>query len=205
MNAFKYLSLAHLHVIVNDLDEASSFYREVMGCIEMQSHLNLINRGLGTYYGFEEIWDRLEVSLRFMVLPGVVTLKLIKWSVKGYGGTSGTLPPNVSVPDLYASGGLGPISLFVDDLDAAYTHFLTRASDYGSKHRISLLSPPVFMSPLLPHQTGASPASALAGQEEILRSLADRFPERAKFQLVDPFGVRWEFNNALDIDQVKAQ
>jgi len=199
MLPFRYCELAHLHVIVNDLDEASEFYRDVLGFIEMQSHHNLVNRGLGTYYGFEEIWDRLEVSLRFMFLPEVVSMKLVKMSVNGYGGRSNSLPPDISIPNLYSAGGLGPVSIVVDDLDAAYKHLSGYAMDYNSRFRISLLSEPVFLSPLLPHQTGATSSSALSGQREVLDDIAQKFPERAKFQMIDPFGVRWEFNNPVDV------
>jgi hypothetical protein len=183
---------------VNDLDDASDFYREVMGCIEMQSHNNLINRGLATYYGFEEIWDRLEVSLRFLVIPDVVTIKLVKMDVKGYGGRSGMLPPKISPVELYSSAGAGPISLVVDDLDKAYAYFSAYASDYNSRHKISILSEPVFLSPLLPHQIGATTHSALFGNAQVLSDLKKKWPLRAKFQVVDPFGMRWEFNNPID-------
>lgn len=195
---FEYRNLGHIHVVVPDLDEASDFYRTVMGFVEMQSHHNLVNRGLGTYYGFEEIWDRLEVSLRFLFLPSVMTIKLVKVNIKGYGGRAGSLPPNISIPDLYANGGLGPVSIVVDDLDKAYKYFSAYASNYSSRHRISLLSEPVFLSPLLPHQTGATQHSALFGNKPVLDDLARKFPQRAKFQVIDPFGVRWELNNPID-------
>jgi hypothetical protein len=197
-NTIQYKNLAHVHIVVSDLDQAAGFYREVMGFVEMQSHNNLINRGLGTYYGFEEIWDRFEVSLRFLTLPEVITIKLVKVTIKGYGGKSGSLPSENSLAGLYASGGLGPISVVVEDLDAAYKFFSTYAQDYSSKYRISLLSEPVFLSPLLPHQIGATKESALFGLPDVLKQLADAFPQRAKFQMIDPFGVRWEFNNPVD-------
>ncbi|RWM94044.1 MAG: hypothetical protein EOR86_17815 [Mesorhizobium sp.] len=203
MLKFRCLDLAHLHIIVDDIDLASEFYRDVLGLVEMQSHNNLINRGLATYYGFEEIWDRLEVSLRFLTLPNIVTVKLVKIVVKGYGGRSGGLPSGLSIPSLYSSGGLGPISIVVDDLDLAYEHFSAYASDYSAKFRISLLSPPVFLSPLLPHQIGATQHSALYGNKVVLDELARKFPDRAKFQMLDPFGLRWEFNNP--VDQVPAK
>lgn len=198
MHAIGYKNLAHLHVIVPDIDDAADFYRNVMGFIEMQSHMNLINRGLGTYYGFEEIWDRLEISLRFLTLPEILTIKLVKIVVKGYGGASGNLLP---VPDLaraYHNTGPGPVSIVVDDLDAAYAYFTQYAQDYSARHRISILSPPSFLSPLLPHQIGATKHSALYGNQQVLDDLARVFPQRAKFQVIDPFGVRWEFNNPID-------
>ncbi|MGO8071078.1 VOC family protein [Rhizobium leguminosarum] len=198
MNKFQCLDLAHIHIIVDDLDYAAEFYRDVMGFIEMQSHNNLINRGLSTYYGFEEIWDRLEVSLRFLAFPNVLTIKLVKISVKGYGGRSGSLPSDQGMARIYSSGGAGPVSVVVDDLDAAYEYYSAYASDYSARFRISLLSPPVFLSPLLPHQTGATQHSALYGNKVVLDDLAKRFPERAKFQMIDPFGMRWEFNNPVD-------
>lgn len=198
MLPFKFSEHAHQHIIVSDLDVASDFYRSVMGFIEMQSHHNLINKGLATYYGYEEIWERLEVSLRFMVLPDVMTIKLVKTTVKGYGGRSGALPQNLSSAELYSSAGIGPISLVVDNLDVAYKYFSTYASDYSSRHKISILSDPVFLSPLLPHQIGATPQSALFDKKEVLSELRRKWTLRAKFQIIDPFGVRWELNNPVD-------
>src|SRR5262249_43200636 len=93
---------------------------------------------------------------------------------------------------------LGPISIVVDDLDKAYKHFIDYARDYDARFRISILSEPVFLSPLLPHQTGATRHSALFGNTAELTELARKFPQRAKFQMIDPFGVRWEFNNPVD-------
>lgn len=198
MTKISYKNLAHLHVIVPDLDHAADFYRSVMGFIEMQSHHNLINRGLGTYYGFEEIWDRVEISLRFLTLPEVLTIKLVKVVIKGYGGASNSAALPADMTRAYVSAGAGPISVVVEDLDATYKHFSTYAQDYSSRHRISILSPPSFLSPLLPHQVGATEHSALYGNVEVLDALARVFPQRAKFQVIDPFGVRWEFNNPID-------
>lgn len=190
--------LAHLHIIVPDLDDAADFYRNVMGFIEMQSHHSLVNRGLGTYYGFEEIWDRLNVSLRFLFLPDVVTIKLIKIRVSGYGGDASLPAATDSVNHMYGSIGSGPVSLVCSDLDATYEALSTYAADYSSRHKITLLSKPVFLSPLLPSQTGATEHSMLHGNQAALDALAELFPERAKFQMIDPFGVRWEFNNDVD-------
>lgn len=194
----KLKQLAHLHVIVPDLDDASGFYREVMGFFEMQSHLGLVNRGLGTYYGFEEIWDRLNISLRFMFLPEVVTIKLVQIAVTGYGGRASLPSTSASIPGIYSNIGPGPISLVCEDLDQTYATLKGYASDYSSRYRIMLLSEPVFLSPLLPHQIGATPDSLLYGQDDALDDLKERWPLRAKFQMIDPFGVRWEFNNDVD-------
>lgn len=202
-----YVGLAHLHVVVDDLDVASAFYREVLGFVEMQSHHDLINRGLNVYWGLAEDPESLEVSLRFMALPGLLTLKLTKlvyrpYYVQGrsYGGekyqrtdrSTTNLAPEMG---LGHNRGLGPISIVVDDLERTYEVLLEHARAYGTRHKVRLLSPPTFLSPLLPHQTGATEHSMLFGQMEILDQLANVFPERAKFQMIDPFGVRWEFNN----------
>jgi catechol 2,3-dioxygenase-like lactoylglutathione lyase family enzyme len=189
------LGLAHVHIVVPDLDEASDFYREVLDFVEMQSHHNLVNRGLSTYYGFGEVWDSLTVSLRFLAWPGILTIKLLKATFAGYGPRSNFGSTQPASGAIYSTYGAGPISVRVQDLDATFAHLSAYAQDYSAKHKISLLSPPVFLSPLLPHQTGATKQSALYGQDEILKQLAEAFPQRAKFQLIDPFGVRWEFNN----------
>ncbi|HYW19095.1 MAG TPA: VOC family protein [Nodularia sp. (in: cyanobacteria)] len=191
-------NLAHIHIIVPDLDEAAEFYREVMGFLEMQSHHGLVNRGLATYYGFEEIWDRLNVSLRFLIFPDVLTIKLVQIKMTGYGGRASLPTLSSDIPYLYGSVGTGPISVVAKDLDATYRILNDYASNYSSKFKITLLSEPVFMSPILPSQTGATEYSQLRGQARILRDLADKFPQRAKFQLIDPFGIRWEFNNDID-------
>lgn len=191
-------NLAHVHIIVPDLDEAAEFYREVMGFLEMQSHHGLVNRGLATYYGFQEIWDRLNISLRFLVFPEVLTIKLVQIKTIGYGGSASLPTLSSQVPYLYGNVGPGPISVVAKDIDATYRILSNYASDYSAKFKLTLLSEPVFLSPLLPSQTGATEHSQLRGQDRILSDLAEKFPQRAKFQLIDPFGVRWEFNNDID-------
>lgn len=191
-----YRRFDHLHVLVDDLDAASTFYREVMGFIEMQSHEGLVNRGLATYYGRGDRPESLEVSLRFLLLPEVTTLKLVKIKDMDYRGVSS--PPG-GYPSQFRGyqlgGGAGPVSIVVDDLDAAYVELLRAARDYSSRFRIQLLSPPTYLSPLLPHQTGTTKYSALRGEHEVIAQLADVFPSRAKFMMIDPFAVHWEFNN----------
>lgn len=184
------LSLAHLHVLVDDIDDASRFYREVLDFVEMQSHNKITNRGLATYYGFGDDPENFVVSLRFMAWPGVLTLKLIK-AERGYSATRSTALQSLG----YNALGLGPISVRVVDIDSTYDYLLKYAQDYDSRYKIQLVSPPVFLSPLLPHQIGATKNSALHGHEKVLQQIAATWPKRAKFQLIDPFGIRWEFNN----------
>lgn len=199
----KYLSHQHTHIIVDDIDNASEFYRDVMGMFEMQSHNNMTNKGLAAYYGIED-YENFIVSLRFMVIPGVITVKLLQIENKnGYGSREynkynkyGKDSSRYDSNSLYAQG-IGPVSLNVEDLDAAYKHFLDYSRGYSNKFKVKLLSPPVFLSPLLPHEIGATKHSLLANQKEILDELFTVFPLRAKFQLIDPFNVRWEFNNNI--------
>lgn len=196
MNGLGIIDLAHIHVIVDDLDAASRFYREVMGFVEMQSHHDLVNRGLATYYGFGDEPENFVVSMRFLTYPGIMTLKLVKVNYRGYRGRPGYQPATASVAaQLYTTSGIGPISVRVDDLDATYARLLEYARDYSAPFKIQLLSPPVFLSPLAPHQIGTTQHSALRGHPEILDQLEKVWPTRAKVQMIDPFGVRWEFNN----------
>jgi len=192
------IGLAHFHVIVEDLDEASAFYREVLDFVEMQSHHDLENRGLAMYYGIVDDPERFRVSLRFMAWPGVLTMKLVKVDYAPY--KERRLPDEVQafLSGEYWRTGSGPVSVVVADLDATYQHLLKFATDYESRFRVKLLSEPVFLSPLLPHQIGTTKHSVLRGHREILDDLAEKFPQRAKFQMIDPFGVRWEFNNNVD-------
>lgn len=186
--------LNHLHVVVDDLDRASAFYRDVFGSIEMQSHHDLVNTGLATYYGRGDRPESLRVSLRFIALPDVITLKLVKIDDLDYHGSSYRGPSNAAA-GYPADYGVGPISVVVSDLDAAYSELLAIARDYDAPYRIQLLSPPTFLSPLLPHQIGATEHSALKGEDAVLAAIAEKFAERAKFMMIDPFGVKWEFNN----------
>jgi catechol 2,3-dioxygenase-like lactoylglutathione lyase family enzyme len=187
-------ALAHVHVMVDDLDHASAFYRDVLDFVEMQSHHDLVNRGLAAYYGVEDP-ENFVVSLRFLTWPGALTLKLIqvkRWqesaSRSQYGG--------VSTYGQLQQGNNATLSVEVADLDETYKHLVRYSRDYGAEYKVQLLSPPVALSPLLPHQVGATRTSVLYGHHEILEELGRSFPERRKFQLVDPFGLRWEFNNA---------
>jgi catechol 2,3-dioxygenase-like lactoylglutathione lyase family enzyme len=192
MDPLECIAFSHLHILVRDLDEAAEFYREVMGFVEMQSHDNLANRGLAAYYGITENPENFRISLRFLALPGVFTIKLLKRETGSYGAVQ--QQQSASYEDI----GLGPVSLVLKDLEKSYQHFEKYARVYSSKYKIRLLSKPVFLSPILPHQIGATRHSAFFEQREILADLERKFAQRAKFQMVDPFGVRWEFNNNID-------
>jgi catechol 2,3-dioxygenase-like lactoylglutathione lyase family enzyme len=192
------LGLAHLHVIVDDLDYASEFYRTVMDFLEFQSHENLSNPGLARYYGWSGNPDDFRVSLRFLAWPGILTLKLVRVRIKN-DYKSPTLPPVSIDPlpprDVYAGNGLGPVSVRAKDLDATFNFLASYAQDFSAKYRITIVSEPTFLSPLRPGEIGATKDSVLYQQTAILNTLAKTFPQRAKFQMIDPFGVRWEFNN----------
>lgn len=191
MRKIKYIDFQHLHIIVDDLEAASAFYRNVMDMVEMQTHERIVNQGLAAYYGVSNPEDFV-VSLRFMAIPGVLTLKLIKIESPFYGSV---VPEKVS--GTYNKSGLSHISIAVEDLNSTYDHFLAYARNYNSKHKIKLVSHPVFLSPLSPHEISASENSVLRGQDEILQDILETFQDRAKFQMEDPYGVKWEFNNNL--------
>lgn len=188
-------SLAHVHVMVSDIDAASEFYRNVMDFLEMQSHDIKGNPGLAAYYGLGQDYQDFSVRLRFMSWPGVLTLKLIE--LVSVGGKR----PEVFDPmdgEMYKGciAGLGALSVETTDIDAAYKRMRRHARNYGQKYRIKILSEPVFVSPIKPHEIGATENSVLHGKTRILDELESAFSERAKFQVVDPFGLRWEFNNS---------
>ena len=193
--AFEFIDLAQLHILVDDIDEASEFYRNVFGMIEMQSHRNIVNAGLAEYYGHSGDPEDFRLSLRFMFIPDVVTLKLIKLENSDY-SSSASLSSNKSYSKM--SNGLAAISVVVDDLEAAYEDLVAKARDYSEDSQIKLLSPPTFMSPLQPHEIATTPSSVLHGRDDILEEYLKTWPFRAKFQLIDPFGVRWEINNDVD-------
>ena len=199
----KITQLAQIHVIVNDLDVAADFYRTVFGMIEMQSHNNLTNAGLAAYYGYTGNPEDFSVSLRFLFIPDVLTIKLVKLSVASYapGGGGGVKDSRAEAYRCNKGSGYmgrGPISVVVADLDEAYQSLLAIAQDYSVKFDLLLVSPPAFLSPLQPHEIGATKHSVLHGRGDILDEYAKAWPFRAKFQMIDPFGVQWEFNNNVD-------
>ncbi len=190
----KYLAHQHTHIIVNDIDFAAEFYNTVMGLLEMQSHDSIVNKGMAAYYGIED-YENFKVSMRFMSLPGILTIKLLKVNYK-YHGSDKVYSTEEYTSNDYSTG-IGPISVAVENLDESYDYFVNYARNYSNRFKIKLLSPPVFLSPILPHEIGATQNSILYGQKEILADIAETFPQRAKFQLIDPFNVRWEFNNNI--------
>lgn len=197
------VDLAHVHIIVDDIDYASEFYREVLDFVEMQSHDNLANPGLARYYGWFGNVDDFRVSLRFLTWPDALTIKLVKVRIRGiYDGSNAQMPTQFE-PRLtagfsqYFSTGTGALSVRVKDLDATFAHLLAYAQDYTSKYKITLISNPTFLSALKPGDIGATSNSALYQNDVVLEALAKTFDQRSKFQLIDPFGVRWEFNNDI--------
>lgn len=197
----QYATFGHLHILVDDLDEAGDFYRDVLDFVEMQSHDRLVNKGAATYYGLGDEYENIELSLRFLFIPDVLTIKLVKMTRRDLPTRSQAVSaqasgfPVQSRAPYYRTRGVGPVNLYVSDLDSTYEQLVRYARDYRSRFKFQLLSPPTFLSPILPHQIGARPGSALYEQHDILEDMARTFPKRAKFQLIDPFGVTWEFNN----------
>lgn len=183
-------ALGQLHIIVDDIDAASEFYRNVMGFLEMQSHHISGNAGLSAYYGISgSEYDGFEVSLRFLTWPGVLTLKLVKIHDATVKSREGKIYQYLA--------GLGPVSIETEDLDRTFNILQKKARDYSGQWSIKLLSEPVYLSPLKPHEIGATKNSILHGNSEVLDEIERAFPERAKFQMIDPFGVSWEFNNSM--------
>jgi catechol 2,3-dioxygenase-like lactoylglutathione lyase family enzyme len=192
------IGLAHLHVVVDDLDYAAEFYRTVLDFLEFQSHENLSNAGLARYYGWMGNPDDFRVSLRFLAWPDLLTLKLVRVRIKNDYKSPEFMQPEAAIfapRNVYGSNGIGPISVRVKDLDATFKFLSSYAQDYSAKYRVTILSEPTYLSPLRPGEIGATKDSVLYQQKDILEKIGKAFPQRAKFQLIDPFGVRWEFNN----------
>jgi catechol 2,3-dioxygenase-like lactoylglutathione lyase family enzyme len=192
----RFLELQHIKILVRDLDDASDFYREAFGFIEMHSHKDIRDPALSSWYGFGHDSD-FSLDIRFMMLPEVLTLALVRLHYPD-GRPHGPNPFDHT--DRKSGGfqgfGVGPLPMVVEDIDEAYAHFKQIAHDYGQKHQIRLSSPPQRLSPIQPHQIGAGRHSAVRGQDKLLDRLSEAWTRRVNFHMVDPFGVHWAFCNA---------
>ncbi|MDD7887909.1 VOC family protein [Flavivirga sp. 57AJ16] len=187
----KFVELQNIRLVVSDLDAASEFYRDVFGFIEMQSHEKINDPVLTSWFGFGDRPKELDINIRFMFIPEVMTLALMKPEFKDgrhkkwhpFGNTN-------EITGGFQGYGVAPISFLVEDLDAAYKHILSFAQD-PSYDNISISAPPQKLSPIKPHQVSASKNSIIHGNTALLERYRKVWETRENFHFRDPFGIHW--------------
>ena len=78
-----FVSLGHICINVDNIDEATEFYKELFGAVPIQDFPNFKNKGFAKAAGFLNHPEKVEVTIRFIQLPtqGGIFLELMQYYV----------------------------------------------------------------------------------------------------------------------------
>ncbi len=177
-------TLGHVNIVVDDLEEATAFYRQAFGAVPRQTFPHFRNVGFAKAAGVLEQPDELDVSIRFLELPtreGLM-LELMQYHSPGQAGATFSTRPQ-------EAGGLGHIALRVNNIDEAFEALkglkgvrMVHSSPEYRPFRIDPIGPSEFRF----HD------DALEADPQAKQSVCAMVASIKYFYFVDPYGIRWE-------------
>ena len=180
---FRILGLGHLNIVVDDIGAATGFYASLLGAVAYQEFPHFKNRGFALSAGFLENPELVDVSIRFLKVPGSpLVLELMQYHNPA--GEALGVPSSVT-----AQGGIRHVALQIQGIDAAFDFVkrtdgvtLIRAEPGYSPHRIDDIHPHEFH--FLDRESEADPEA----KADVCRIVSHiRY-----FYFIDKYGVQWE-------------
>lgn len=179
----------HVNIVVDDLESATTFYQSLFGARPDQDFPHFKNRGFALAAGFHEDPDAVDVSIRFLEIPGAdLFLELMEY----HSPVSDTSIAKHRTNDL---GGPRHLCLRVRDIDVAFEHvtktagieLISASADYRPQ-RIDAITPRDFSF------FDSQQESDAAAKAEVCRIVGGiRF-----FYAIDRYGLQWEFEEGHD-------
>jgi len=186
---FKILYHQNIRMIVRDIDEASHFYRDAFGAVEMQRHVGVTDPALVRWFGGTPENLRIDIGLSFV--PDAFTLEFYRLHYLNSANPGPGVTAHSSPDGRFQGYGLGPQGIVVEDLDAAYQHLA-----FGGLP-VVLSGPPMTYSDTGTGSIGATPTSAAFQEQKFFDRIAKIWPERRSFHFVDPMGIHWTVSNNI--------
>ncbi len=179
----KFCGLGHINVVVGDIDVATEFYTRVLNAIAQQNFPFFKNVGFSKSAGFLDNPDDVNVSIRFLEIPGTpVFLELMQ-----YHNPSGE--HHVRDKRVNDIGGVGHICLRVNDIDDSFA-FIKNQPDVKMIN-ISNNYKPFKISKVTPMEFHFFDEGK--NNETEKSNVCDVIGEIRFFYFTDPYGVQWEF------------
>lgn len=182
----KFLGLGHVSIVVEDIEIASEFYIRVFGAIPQQNFPHFKNVGFAKSAGFLTCHDDVNVTIRFLEIPGTpVFLELMQYHYPV--GDVVNVNMNKKANDI---GGVGHICLKVDDVDMAFDFIknqkdivLINSSDGYKPCKIDNITPDKFMF------FDEIKESDISEKKSVCKVIG----EIKYFYFIDKHGIQWEF------------
>ena len=188
-NMFNFKSLAHINIVVDNIQEASHYYEMLLGAIPQQEFPRFQNSGFSKSAGFMDNPDEVITTIRFLLIPGTsVIIEMMQYHYPKPEWHSWTKKTN-------QIGGVGHIALSVDDIDKAFTHItnmpetkvINESERYGP-YQISPISDTEFY--FFDKIKNADDCE----RKKVINSVQNiRY-----FYFIDKYNIQWEFVSGMD-------
>lgn len=186
---YKIKKLDHINIVVDDIDEALSFYQNLFGAEKIHIYPRFKNTGFAKSAGFLEIPEEVSVTMAYLKIPNTETRIELFCFHHPEGNTA--LEPK-KTHDL---GGIRHLCFQVEDIDAAFEFIksldgvtpINPSPDY-KPHKIDEITPSQF--------TYFDPA--LENDVTLKQKTAGMVGETSFFYFIDKYGVQWEFESYLE-------
>lgn len=175
--------LGHINVIVDDIDAASEFYKKIFSAIPHQEFPKFKNVGFAKSAGFLDNPENVEVTIRFLEIPGAnVFLELMEYHAPQ------ALTP-IQIKKTHELGGPRHICLRVSNIDQAFQFLKTQdgvtminSSDQYKPYKIDGITPSEFKF---------FDVEKEADSDE-KQKVCDIVGEIRYFYFIDKYGIQWE-------------
>ncbi len=182
-NGLKIIGLGHINIVVDEINEATEFYKKLFGAVPFQEFPHFKNRGFALSAGFLEDPESVEASIRFLKIPGCpLVLELMEYHNPA--GSKTELPKSVA-----DQGGVRHVALSIEGIDEAFQFVkqicgvnLINSSKNYFPHNIDNIYPDEF------HFFDRDLEADSEAKEEVCSMVGTiRY-----FYFTDRYGVQWE-------------
>jgi len=185
----KYVGLGHICIIVDEIDKAADFYQRALGAVPIQEFPHFRNTGFAKAAGFLEEPEKVDVSIRFLLLPGTkICLELIQChyplgnkEVQFYG--------------VYDMSGVRHICLKVTNIEEAFQYL-------KNMPEVKMVNQSVEYQPFKIDQI--TPADFRFFDQNLEVDLEEKkkvcqiVGNTRYFYFLDPYGIQWELEQGHD-------
>lgn len=185
----KFQGLGHINVVVDDINAASQFYQTIFNAIPQQEFTRFKNIGFAKSAGFLENPDKVDVSIRFLEIPGAnLFLELME-----YHSPRGNNPIKTKLT--YDLGGPRHICLKVSNIDEAFNYLkkqdgvtMINTSNEYKPYKID----PIKSSDFIFFDSNKEKDEAAKQQ------VCDIVGQIRYFYFIDQYGIQWELEQGHD-------
>lgn len=181
--------LGHINIVVDDINSASKFYEKIFNAVPHQEFPKFKNLGFAKAAGFLENPEKVEVSIRFLEIPGAnVFLELMEYHAPQ------ALTP-IQKRKTHELGGPRHICLKVSNIDYAFQFLkaqdgitMINSSDQYKPYKIDKIKSSEFNFFDLEKETN------LIEKQKI----CDIIGKIKYFYFIDRYGIQWELEQGHD-------